>query len=671
MTRARRILLAVAVLAAALTTAAGPGGATAAAQSPTDGAPVELLGQSTWVTPDGDVTLRLDVAGADPADTVRVTFHGRLTSRGAFTQSLAGDGVGRVVRTIAAGTVAELDADADGRVDVALGLRSGAGDQQRLLVTREGVYPIVVTHEPAADDEGRSGEDTSFVTHVVRLPATVETTLGLAVVQSLTAPPSTQPDGTVTIDPDAAAALTGAATTFGAGTPVPVTFTVTGETAAALTATGDPQYLQLLTDLQTALATGELAASPYVRIDPEALRFGALNDEVAAQIERGAEAAVQHLDARPDSRSWIADPGLGATGLSALADAGVERTVVADTELVGDRPDLLVQPFDLLTDDGRRIRALATDRDLQAHAGRSGSGVLDAQHLLADLASIWFERPAYSRATAVRLPTGMPDRAFVDTLLRGLAASPLLRVGGIDEVIAGADPAAVGDVDAQVEGPDDRLTLGLVGPTERPELSGYAAQRQRTVDQVESFAGIFEGSPQVDSYMARIAVSASADLDAPTRSRYLSAIRDDIDLRTANIGMPDRGAITLPSRDGVIPLTLVNNTGSPVSVVIQMASDKLEFPEGDRVELTLTEPSTPIEVPVRARASGAFPLDMSLESPDGRIQLVDSRYTVRSTAVSGLGVALSIAAVVVLGAWWIRTARRARAAHRAVDGTPQ
>ena len=69
------------------------------------------------------------------------------------------------------------------------------------------------------------------------------------------------------------------------------------------------------------------------------------------------------------------------------------------------------------------------------------------------------------------------------------------------------------------------------------------------------------------------------DLDAPTRSRYLSAIRDDIDLRTANIGMPDRGAITLPSRDGVIPLTLVNNTGSPVSVVIQPASTAMK-PDG-------------------------------------------------------------------------------------------
>lgn len=107
---------------------------------------------------------------------------------------------------------------------------------------------------------------------------------------------------------------------------------------------------------------------------------------------------------------------------------------------------------------------------------------------------------------------------------------------------------------------------------------------------------------------------------------------------------------------------MVNDSGSPATVVIELESDKLEFLDGDRIEVTLTEPHTSLTIRVRARASGVFRLDTRLVSPDDRIELAESSYTVRSTAVSGLGILLSGVAVLVLGAWWIRTARRARAA---------
>jgi hypothetical protein len=166
-----------------------------------------------------------------------------------------------------------------------------------------------------------------------------------------------------------------------------------------------------------------------------------------------------------------------------------------------------------------------------------------------------------------------------------------------------------------------------------------------------------------------MATSAAATLTPSTRDSYLTAIDERVRRDLDNIAMPTQAAVTLPSRDGVIPITLVNNTGMPATVAIQLDSDKLEFPDGERVEMTLTETLNPIEIRVQVRSSGAFPLDMSLETPDGRIQLVDSTYTIRSTAVSGLGIALSVAAVAILGAWWFRTARRARREHREREAT--
>ena len=54
---------------------------------------------------------------------------------------------------------------------------------------------------------------------------------------------------------------------------------------------------------------------------------------------------------------------------------------------------------------------------------------------------------------------------------------------------------------------------------------------------------------------------------------------------------------------------------------------------------------------------------MTIVTPDGRITLGRTRITVRSTALSGVGVVLSVGALVFLLVWWGRhtlDARRGR-----------
>lgn len=654
------VLLAALVVVALPATAAGSPGRQGPAPDGEPDAPVELVSQTTWIEPDGEVRLRLDADGADPADRLTVTIHSRLLARYQLTDSIEDGPPGRALRTIVDATIGELDPDGDGEIDVRLGLRAGPGDPERLLISQEGLHPVHVTSTSAAD-----GTATSFTTHVARVPAEVEQTLGLTVVQPLATSLSLRPDGTVQIPESTRRRLTDAAAVY-ADAEIPVTFTVAAETLTALSRSGNPLDADLLTSLATAFARGSLAASTFVDIDPDSLVRAGLGDLVDAQLEHGATSVNAHVGQLPDTSTWVADDDLGPTGLGALLDAGVGRVVVPHADLVGDIPSLLVQPFALRSDAGL-VTALATEPGLQSHLSGDSPDVLAAQHLLADLAAVWFERPAYARATALVLPEEVPDRPVVTTLLEGLAGSPLLRVGPLDQVVDAADPAAAGGIDAQVQAPADRLVLDLE-PSERPRLSAaYPAELRRTRAAVESSRTVFPDAEATDLGEDRLAVTAAASMPATERLDRLEAIQQQLAERHSHVAMPERGAITLPSRDGVIPLTLVNNTGLPATVVISFASDKLEFRDGERVELTLVDQLTSIEVPVRARASGAFPLEMRLESPDGRTVFVDSRYTIRSTAVSGLGVVLSATAVVVLGAWWVRTARRARAAHRAAQ----
>ena len=77
-----------------------------------------------------------------------------------------------------------------------------------------------------------------------------------------------------------------------------------------------------------------------------------------------------------------------------------------------------------------------------------------------------------------------------------------------------------------------------------------------------------------------------------------------------------------------------------------------------------TSTTTRTDIEVTTKASGAFPLDVTVTSAGGGLPVASSRIDVRSTAISGFGLFLSIGAGVFLLIWWgrhFRHTRRARA----------
>ena len=133
---------------------------------------------------------------------------------------------------------------------------------------------------------------------------------------------------------------------------------------------------------------------------------------------------------------------------------------------------------------------------------------------------------------------------------------------------------------------------------------------------------------------------------------------------TGEIVVTPEQVVTLTSSSGKVPLNLENRLLYPVSVRIELTSAKLDFPEGSVIEETLpAAQTTTINLQVETRASGAFPLTAEIRSADGALPVATTRYTVRSTAISGVGLVLSIGAGLFLLVWWgrhFRTSRRAR-----------
>ena len=77
-----------------------------------------------------------------------------------------------------------------------------------------------------------------------------------------------------------------------------------------------------------------------------------------------------------------------------------------------------------------------------------------------------------------------------------------------------------------------------------------------------------------------------------------------------------------------------------------------------------------LDIPVETLASGDARITATLTSPGGAFQLGTGTIDVRSTAISGLGLLISVVALVVLGAWWVRTILRIRRARAAATVGP-
>jgi hypothetical protein len=206
-------------------------------------------------------------------------------------------------------------------------------------------------------------------------------------------------------------------------------------------------------------------------------------------------------------------------------------------------------------------------------------------------------------------------------------------------------------------------------PQPTPPLGDYPVLLAETQEKVAGYRSMIPADPlaePIDSLQALQLVSGAAGLTATERIAYLDAVSSQVDAQVDAIHV-DQQAVTLTDRAGIIPLSVRNDLDRAVTIRVVVESEKLELPDGNELVAVVEPGITTLEVQVEARASGAFPVDVRVTSPDGILVLSDGRVTVRSTAVSGLGVILSVLAALFLLLWWARHFRSVRRANRLVS----
>jgi hypothetical protein len=205
----------------------------------------------------------------------------------------------------------------------------------------------------------------------------------------------------------------------------------------------------------------------------------------------------------------------------------------------------------------------------------------------------------------------------------------------------------------------------LAAPSRIPALPATRIRDDR--DRIEALGSTLPvNSPEYDALDRLLLTAESADLTGGTRADRLASLEGAMQQMVGAVLVPRTRTLTLTAREGEVPLTFQNRSEHTLTVLVRLQSDRLEFPDGTERSLVLPPRNTTMRVRVRARTAGAFPLRVMLVSPQGGLELASSRFTVRSTAASGVGIALSAGAALFLLLWWARHLVRGRRARRLV-----
>lgn len=410
-----------------------------------------------------------------------------------------------------------------------------------------------------------------------------------------------------------------------------------------------------------AATRAEVLSIAYVPSNLPSLLAAGLDPLVDRQLAGGLEALTSVLESPPVTTTALARPA-DERSLTRLRAQGVSHVIVDSDALLpnDDGESTVTRPFQLRSgpDSQERVAAVASDSGLVSLILGDDSTALRAQRVLAGLSIVAQESPSEARANVLASQSELVvDGTFFDALFAGLRGHPWLETMTINDVFARVPSA----------GPSSASVRALA-PAPVSEPPAPAATWLITQARLDAFAVVVGANDPIvtEATQALLIAESSTFIGAAGAARAaatLAHVHATIDAFLAGIRVPDPGTITLTSREGEIPLTFRNDTGRTVRVTVTLASPKLFFPEGSTYTIDLAPRSTTLPVAVRARTSGTFPLRLTVQTTEGGLAIAETRFQVRSTVVSKVGLTLMIGAAVFLGVWWglyILRARRRR-----------
>ncbi len=641
---------------------------TTPAPAPTLAAPgLSLAAQPAWIQTQGNeliaVRLGQPSVAAQPGAGIQLTIRRSVTSRTDFENALSGKSLPDVVTHFSYPFSSNRPTPQHEYV-LTFGL-SGSSAPRAVGIDSPGVYPVEVGLY------GTKVTHSTFVTWMVVIDpqeASASQPLRVSWIWQIGADPFQLPVG---VNPSTLAAmqpggrLDHIATLLARAGSFPLTLGIGPETLAAWSAEARthaalaPGFERVRSG--TARPTNQRLPEPYVPIAAPTLIDEGLGSHLPEEFAAGSKAVFDSTGRIPDPRAAFVDPADTAT-LDQLTQMQVSQFVVRDTALVPVPEELTpAQPFTVATSLGTPMPAAATNSPLEALFNTPGSAALREQRVIAALAEIAYEAPSVPRGVVIATPNNWsPDVATVSLLLHDLARDPLVQPATLNTLFSEV-PAAESN-----GAPVQRQLAPLPSSTPHPLTAKQFNDAARDLAAYTTMVGPNDTSIAGSKHSLLLSLST-----VNTRSQaqaYLNGISAKLHRLTSGITTTAK-TLTLTARRAYLPLSFQNDTGrAGIRVLVHLDSPKLIFPKGTDFLLELPighSTAARNQFPVEARASGTFAMTISLESPDGKIKFgPPTRVTIRSAVFSGIGIALTLSALLFLAFWWGNHFFRTRRARR-------
>jgi hypothetical protein len=436
--------------------------------------------------------------------------------------------------------------------------------------------------------------------------------------------------------------------------------------------------------LRTALRSprSQPVLSPYSLPDLTELSEQSFDpDALEKQFRTGDAVLDETLDVDFDPR-WVLPPRgrLDEPTLDNLALSGIaSRTFAAGGSLVdpvdpsaAGCPQTITSftcPIRIESESAGASLGYATDEGLQdrwVEVARGTNARVALQRFFAETAMIREESPGIEdRVVQTTLPDLWEPRPQIARLLfEGLADAPWLKTVTPDAGLAAAEAR-------------DRRLVGDASRSKLLPLEGYHDALAEAAADVAHYASIEPPDGRVESLRRDLLVAQSrmwwAEPTLVERGRsYSAGVSAAIATELGKVTVQVADEVTLSSRRAPIPISVSNETDYPVTVRIVLRSDKIRNGSEEVRRTFGPAPNQALKIFATPEASGTFPLEVQLVTPDGYRFYTDTDTEIRSTDFNRIALGITLGALLFLILFYTaRLVRRRREDKGAPAGVAQ
>ena len=521
-----------------------------------------------------------------------------------------------------------------------------------LRLTKDGVYPIQISFT-------QNGQPVSKLTTFVNFfNSTIETArLPIAIASTVTTPLALAPNGTIAISDATRKQLADLAQSLEGGA-APLSVQVSPEILDGLVRSTQPVDIDLLARLQTAFANHDLLRAPFVPFDPSsAMRTGRANDFYQVRGLGDEIIELRNGEKNLSPNIWFSNVLVDADGAELLSGFSVHTVVLTPDaatkigtldnyakpyRISGDVALRTTDPVFAKTLSSNQINPVITAYSLAAELLAQRQEVIDGGGVLS------------SNFVILTTTSGAPiNNALLTPLAIAIDRAPQLRLRALSSL-----PRA-----------NSEATLVKIPRSNGVDVSIVGKAIDSLVDELASTSMMLPpDAPQYVAWTTSQLVMLDDRLSSEEFASYFKGFRNQLRILRASVNVPESLSFTLGGRESDLRLQLRNDAAVDLTVSVEISSAKLQFPDEERIVTVPANGAIDLVIPVVARASGRFPIEVVLYTPDGLVQAGQRvQLTARVAAIAGLGLVVSGAAALVLLAWWLshwRTKRRELAAKK-------